>query len=85
MSIPAGTLDLVPDEEVEGNVYVCGAIKLGIIARSKDLQPGSFLNDEFRFDRWVETQGQALKNKDTKAKGCLLHSISDESSWKPEV
>lgn len=64
VSIPTGTLDLVPDVEVEGNVYVCGAIKLGKIAQSKDWQPGSFLNEEFRYDRWLTELGSELLNHD---------------------
>lgn len=62
--IPNGTLDLQPEVNHEGKVYVCGAIKLKKIAQERGWSPGSFLNDNFSFDIWVKELGEALLNSD---------------------
>jgi len=62
--IPNGTLDLEPDVNHEGRVYICGAIKLKKIAQERGWSPGSFLNDNFSFDVWVKHLGQTLLNSD---------------------
>ncbi len=62
--IPNGTLDLEPEVNHEGRVYVCGAIKLRKIAQERGWSPGSFLNDNFSFDVWVKHLGQTLLNSD---------------------
>jgi hypothetical protein len=64
VSIPNGTLDLEPEINPEGKVYICGAIKLKKIAEQRDWSPGSFLNDDFRFDKWISELGDTLLNND---------------------
>ncbi|WP_166897759.1 ATP-grasp domain-containing protein [Massilia sp. CCM 8734] len=64
VAIPNGTVEMVPDANPAGKVYVCGAIKLANIARDKGWTPGSFLNDNFRFDLWLEQLGSELLNHD---------------------
>ncbi|WP_166879018.1 ATP-grasp domain-containing protein [Massilia mucilaginosa] len=64
VAIPNGTVDLVPDVNLEGKVYVCGAIKLARIARDKGWVPGSFLNENFKFDIWLAQLGAELLNHD---------------------
>ena len=60
--IPSGTLDLQPEVNISGNVYVCGAIKLRKIAEERAWFPGSFLNDNFSFDIWNAELGNELLN-----------------------
>ncbi len=62
VAIPNGTHDLLPDVEYDGKVYVCGAMKLARIARDKGWVPGSFLNENFTFDRWHTALGDELLN-----------------------
>lgn len=64
VSIPNGTVDLVPNLAVAGKVYVCGAIKLAKIARERGWSPGSFLNEKFSFDLWLDELGSELLNAD---------------------
>lgn len=66
VNIPNGTCDLVPDVHPVGKVYVCGAIKMRKIAEDRQWQPGSFLNDNFRFDTWLAELGDELLNSDVK-------------------
>ena len=72
VSIPNGTLDLVPNLNLDAKVYVCGAIKLGKIAEMKNWQPGSFLNEEFNFERWLIELNDELLNYDT-VSGTLMN------------
>jgi len=62
--IPNGTFDLEPEINPTGKVYVCGAIKLKKIAKERNWSPGSFLNSNFSFDRWVTELGNELLNYD---------------------
>ncbi len=62
VSIPRGTFDLVPNIAPSGPVYVCGAIKLRRISEERLWKPGSFLNDNFNFDRWIAALGPDLLN-----------------------
>jgi len=62
--IPNGTYELQPDVNNKKNVYVCGAIKLKQIAENKDWSPGSFLNENFSFDKWTVELGTELLNHD---------------------
>jgi len=64
VAIKNGTRDMVPDVEIKGKVYVCGAIKLAQIARDKGWVPGSFLNENFKFDIWLNALGEELLNSD---------------------
>jgi hypothetical protein len=64
VAIPNGTIELVPDVNLDGKVYVCGAIKLARIARDKGWVPGSFLNENFKFDIWHAQLGAELLNHD---------------------
>ncbi len=64
VEIERGTMTMRPDPDLEEPVYVCGAIKLANIARQKGWLPGSFLNDQFRFDVWLAKLGPELLNAD---------------------
>lgn len=64
VAIPNGTVELTPDLSLDGKVYVCGAIKLARIARDKGWVPGSFLNENFKFDIWLDKLGPELLNAD---------------------
>ena len=64
ISIPNGTWDMVPEVAVDGKVYVCGAVKLAKIARERGWSPGTFLNENFRFDLWLDELGSELLNAD---------------------
>lgn len=64
VSIRRGKFDLEPDVNPTGRVYACGAVKLAKIARDRGWNPGSFLNDNFRFDVWRERLGKELLNFD---------------------
>jgi hypothetical protein len=64
VAIPNGTHDMTPDLALEGKVYVCGAIKLARIARDKGWGPGSFLNENFKFDIWLDQLGTDMLNAD---------------------
>jgi hypothetical protein len=67
VSIANGTVDMLPDVNVAGKVYVCGAIKLAHIARIKGWAPGSFLNEHFSFDIWLRQLGTEMLNADIEA------------------
>lgn len=62
VAIRHGTVEMTPDVNVEGKVYVCGAIRLAQIARDKGWVPGSFLNQYFAFHHWREALGTELLN-----------------------
>ncbi|MGH1541244.1 MAG: ATP-grasp domain-containing protein [Arenicella sp.] len=62
--IPNGTLDLEPEVNIIGNVYICGAIKLKKISQTRNWFPGSFLNNNFSFDKWLIELGDKLLNSD---------------------
>jgi hypothetical protein len=64
VAIANGTFDMVPDLSIDGKVYVCGAIKLAKIARERAWVPGSFLNENFKFDIWLRELGNELLNSD---------------------
>ncbi len=64
VSIPRGTYELEPNVNPPGKVYVCGAIKMAKIARDRGWEPGSFLNDKFKFDLWLKELGHELLNFD---------------------
>jgi hypothetical protein len=81
ISIPNGTWDMVPDAAVDGKVYVCGAIKLAKIARERAWSPGSFLNDNFSFDLWLEKLGPELLNADFKIGTLADVRVSDHAKF----
>jgi hypothetical protein len=62
VSIKNGTYNMSPEVNVEGKVYVCGAIRMGKIARDKDWVPGSFLNENFNVARWRAVLAEELLN-----------------------
>ncbi len=62
--IPNATYNLEPEVLVKGNVYICGAIKLKKIAEQREWYPGSFLNENFSFDKWLLALGSELLNFD---------------------
>ena len=64
VAIPNETYELVPDPDlaIGEKVYVCGAIKMAEIARRKGWTPGSFLNEQFAFDAWLNALGSELLN-----------------------
>lgn len=62
VAIRNGTVEMTPDVSVAGKVYVCGAIRLAQIARNKGWVPGSFLNENFVFQRWRKALGAELLN-----------------------
>lgn len=64
IAIPNGTFDMIPNVDADGKVYVCGAIKLAKIARDKAWVPGSFLNEQFKFDIWLDKLGAELLNSE---------------------
>jgi hypothetical protein len=72
VTIPSGELKLQPDVHPVGKVYVCGAIKMAKIALAKGWEPGSFLNDQFRYDLWLEKLGPELLNHD-----CSIGKFAD--------
>jgi hypothetical protein len=64
ISIPNGTFEMVPDVTLSGKVYVCGAIKLAKIAHDRSWLPASFLNENFKFNIWLDELGSELLNAD---------------------
>jgi hypothetical protein len=62
VSIKNGSYEMSPDVAPEGKVYVCGAIRLAHIARSKGWVPGSFLNEHFDVPVWLAALGDAMLN-----------------------
>jgi len=62
--IPTGTFDLEPEINLTGKVYVCGALKLKEIAKQRNWSPGSFLNEDFCFDKWLNELKDELLNSD---------------------
>ena len=62
--IPTGSFDLEPEVSDKKNVYVCGAIKLKKISENLGWFPGSFLNENFAFDKWLEELKDELLNYD---------------------
>jgi len=55
---------LTPEINVDGLIYCCGSVKLSRIARNRKWAPGSFLNENHRFEKWVEHWGQHMFNAD---------------------
>ena len=64
VAIKNGTLELEPEVDIAGKIYVCGAIRLAKIASQRRWFPGSFLNDQFSFDIWLQHLGEELLNHD---------------------
>ncbi|MFL6656931.1 MAG: ATP-grasp domain-containing protein [Massilia sp.] len=62
VSIKNGSYEMSPDLALDGKVYVCGAIRLAHIARSKAWVPGSFLNENFDFAVWLAALGDEMLN-----------------------
>jgi hypothetical protein len=62
--------EMFPDVDIQGKVYICGAIKLTKIAADRHWSAGSFLNAEFNFDLWRKKLGTEMLNFDV-VKGTL--------------
>ena len=62
-----GQIEDVPEPIVDdsGLVMVCGAVTLSNIAKNRGWMPGSFINDDFHFDKWREHYGENLLNYDS--------------------
>ncbi len=55
---------IAPDVNPEGAVWVCGSSTMCGLAGARGWKPGSFLNDNFRFEVWGERYRQILLNAD---------------------
>lgn len=53
-----------PDADIDdsGLVMVCGATAMSKVAKDRGWTPGSFLNDDFRYEKWLENYGENLLN-----------------------
>lgn len=60
----AHTLEPEPVIPAGEKVFVCGAVTLGKIATDRGWFPGTFLNDNHRFEVWLEHYGTELLNHD---------------------
>ncbi len=78
ISIKPGTLSLTPAVNPSGRVYVCGALKLAKIAEQNNWSPGSFLNDDFHFDIWLDKLKHELLNADAKVMPLAQMSVNYE-------
>ena len=73
------TKNIEPDINPEGLVMVCGAIAMSKIAARKGWHPGSFLNENFHFDKWREHYGDHLLNNDA-----IVSQLKDVKFWWPK-
>ncbi|MDH5180305.1 MAG: ATP-grasp domain-containing protein [Gammaproteobacteria bacterium] len=64
VTIASKTLILEPDINIEGKVYVCGAVKMAKISAERGWNPGSFLNNNFEFSIWHKELSSQLLNDD---------------------
>ena len=55
---------IAPDVNPEGAVWVCGSSTVCGLAGARGWTPGSFLNDNFRFEVWGERYRHLLLNED---------------------
>ena len=62
VTIPRGSKSIDPDVDPEGKVFVCGALKMAVVAQAKGWAPGSLLNDNFHFEIWQRHLGDELLN-----------------------
>ena len=62
VAIRRGASELTEELDIEGKVYVCGAIRMAEIAQRKGWLPGSFLNRNFDFAVWRQALGTELLN-----------------------
>ena len=67
------TGQLVPEVSPDGPVMVSGATRMATIAAARGWSPGSFLNENFRFDLWLAELGSDLLNSD--ATVCRLGEV----------
>ena len=58
------SIDEIAEVEIDNNqqIMVCGAISLARIAKNRNWQPGSFLNENFHYSKWVEAYGNNILN-----------------------
>jgi hypothetical protein len=64
ITIPRGTFSLIPEVDVGDNVYICGALKLRKIAQDRGWKPGSFLNENYSYEIWLDKLGHEMLNVD---------------------
>jgi ATP-grasp domain, R2K clade family 3 len=64
ITIPGGTFSLIPEVNVGDNVYVCGALKLRKISQDRGWKPGSFLNENYSYEIWLDKLGHKMLNSD---------------------
>lgn len=59
-----GEINNVKEAEIDdsGFVMVCGGIYLANIAKKRNWEPGSFLNDNFHYNKWKDAYGRYLLN-----------------------
>lgn len=57
--------ELIPDIIIEDDVIVLGATTMSEIAKNKNWTPGSFINENFDVDKWMENVGDNLLNYDS--------------------
>lgn len=57
-------MTIAPDVNPEGPVWVCGSSTMCRLAARRGWTPGSFLNDNFRFEVWGERYRQIILNSD---------------------
>lgn len=67
VTIHRGTYDMEPSVDVDGKVYVCGALKLSKISAERAWFPGSFLTEQFNFHQWHRELGSELLNYESKS------------------
>ena len=56
--------ELIPEINPEGLVYVCGSTTLAKVAHDRKWTPGSFINDNFHYTKWLENLGDNILNSE---------------------
>ncbi len=54
--------ELIPEVNPTGLVYACGSTTLSKVAHERGWTPGSFINENFHYNRWLENFGDYLLN-----------------------
>jgi len=62
-----GPIDELSELEIDDTeqIMVCGGINLAKIAQSRNWRPGSFLNGNFHYNKWIENYGEYVLNYDS--------------------
>ena len=71
-----GNIEDVPEPFIDesGLVFVCGGVTLTKIAQKRGWVPGSFMNENFHYNKWRENLGENLLNYD--AIVCRLDEVT---------